>query len=175
MIASLQRQIVSLEGVMNTLCRELAESRGEPAPAWSLATAAAPAVTTTTTTSKTVTANKKAAPTSGPAPVWQLVGMDSNRRQEPLGATSCGRALAPHPPPTPPRPPACGPQTAAEHHNGCICRSGHLPVHPFVSSQPGSAQKDIKVAQGNIVLWGVGGVEEGSAPPPPPCRLALAA
>ena len=30
MIASLQRQIASLEGVINTLRRELAESRGEP-------------------------------------------------------------------------------------------------------------------------------------------------
>ena len=33
MIASLQRQIASLEGVINTLRRELAESRGEPTPA----------------------------------------------------------------------------------------------------------------------------------------------
>ena len=76
MIASVHRQFAFLEGVINTLRRELAESRGEPAPAWSLATAAAPAPTTTTTT----TANKKAGPTSRAAPVWPPAGRDPNRR-----------------------------------------------------------------------------------------------
>ena len=37
MIASLQRQIASLEGVINTLRRELAESWGELAPSQCLA------------------------------------------------------------------------------------------------------------------------------------------
>ena len=40
MIASLQRQVASLEGVINILRRELAESRGEQAVARSLAIAA---------------------------------------------------------------------------------------------------------------------------------------
>ena len=43
MIASLQRQIASLEGVIDTLCRKLAESQGEPAPTRSEATTAAEA------------------------------------------------------------------------------------------------------------------------------------
>ena len=54
-----------------------------------------------------------------------------------------------------------------EHRNGCLCRSGHMPAHPFASSQPYWPQEDIKEARGKIVLWGVGGVTEGSAPPPP--------
>ena len=47
MIASLERQIASLEGVINTLCRKLAESRGESAPTRPGAAAAAPAASTT--------------------------------------------------------------------------------------------------------------------------------
>ena len=55
MIASLQRQIASLEGVINTLRRELAQSRGEPvpeAPARTNAAAAAHAAPAATTTMK---------------------------------------------------------------------------------------------------------------------------
>ena len=58
-------------------------------------------------------------------------------------------------------------QRSLEHRGGCLCRVGHLPVHPFASSQPYSAREEIKFAKGNINLWGVGGVEEGSAPRPP--------
>ena len=42
-----------------------------------------------------------------------------------------------------------------------------MPAHPFASSQPYWAQEDIKTARSNIALWGIGGVAEGSAPPPP--------
>ena len=58
LIASLQRHIASLEGMINTLRRELAELPGEPAPARrrrGRATAAAPAATTATTTTTTTT------------------------------------------------------------------------------------------------------------------------
>ena len=54
-----------------------------------------------------------------------------------------------------------------EQRDGCLCRSGYLPAHAFISSQPYWAREDIKTARGNIVLRGVGGVAEGSAPPPP--------
>ena len=152
MIASLQRQIASLQGVIDTLCRELAESRGEPSVAQTLAAAAVPAASTKRTAAA---ATKRAAPATRAAPGWQLAG----------GGPSV-------PPPLPPGPRAYGRegQRSAElgAPKGCICRSWHLPDHPFVFSQPGRAHEDIKVARGNIVLWGVVGVEEGSAPPPPP-------
>ena len=71
MIASLQRQIASLEGVITHLRRELVESRDESALAQPMAAVAAPATTTTTTakaktatTTKTTTASKAAASTS---------------------------------------------------------------------------------------------------------------
>ena len=54
-----------------------------------------------------------------------------------------------------------------EHQDGCLCRSSHLPVHPFASSQPYWAQEDIKTALTNLNLWGVRGIAEGSAPPAP--------
>ena len=179
MVASLQCQIVSLQGVINTLRRELAESRGEPAPARSLATAAALAATTTKTTTtetskwtKTATANKAAAPTSRAAPTWQLPGRDPNRR--PRVAQGQQATAAPQSSPSaPPQSPCVWTGTSTgqrslEHRNGCLCRSGHLPVHPFASSQPYWAGEDIKIAKGNINLWGVQGVEEGFAPPHPP-------
>ena len=59
-----------------------------------------------------------------------------------------------------------------EHRNGCVCRSGYPFVHPFASSQPYWAPEDIKIAKGNIKLWGPGAFEEGSVPIPPPHRLA---
>ena len=64
MIALLRRQIASLEGIIHTLRRELAESPGEPAPSRSPTTTTAPAATTT----KTATAAKKAAPLSWASP-----------------------------------------------------------------------------------------------------------
>ena len=54
-------------------------------------------------------------------------------------------------------------QRSLEHRGSCLWWSGHLPVHPFASSQPYLAQARI-----NITVWGVGGIAEGSAPPPPP-------
>ena len=113
MIASLQRQIASLEGVINTLRHELAESRGaeprgEPAPALDPAALAAVA----TTTAAIAASAKKAAPknpqqasvpksdTARTAPAWQLVGGGPNRRsrnaqvQQPLA-----QSHRPAPPP----------------------------------------------------------------------------
>ena len=52
-----------------------------------------------------------------------------------------------------------------EHRERCLCRSGHLPPHPFASSHPYWAREDIKYAQGHIAQCG--GVKEGSPPPPP--------
>ena len=65
MIASLQRQIASLEGVINTLRRELAESRGEPAPAASAWTGTA---TAAQAAPMTTTAERKAASTTSLPP-----------------------------------------------------------------------------------------------------------
>ena len=87
MIASLQRQIASFEGVINTLRRELAETRGEPASTRPRATAPAPAASTkaaakakAATTTKTATASKVDASTSMAATTWQLAGRDPGRR-----------------------------------------------------------------------------------------------
>ena len=54
---------------------------------------------------------------------------------------------------------------------------GASPRPPPRLPEFGWAHKDIKVARGNIVLWGMGDVEEGSPPPPPrpPHRRAQAA
>ena len=83
MIASLQCQIASLEGVINTLGRELAESRGEPAPAASArsgtATAAQAAPTTTA-------AKRKAASTTPPR--------SSSERQDGSRSVQGARRLA---------------------------------------------------------------------------------
>ena len=65
MIASLQRQIASLEGVINTLRRELAESRGVPALAASARTGAA---TAAQAAPATTTTKRKAASTTPPPP-----------------------------------------------------------------------------------------------------------
>ena len=63
MIASLQRQIASLEGVPNTLRRELAESIGEPAPAAAARTGTAAAAQAAP---GTTAAKRKAASTTPP-------------------------------------------------------------------------------------------------------------
>ena len=57
-------------------------------------------------------------------------------------------------------------QRSPEHRNGCLCRSGHLPVNPLAFLQPMWTREDINFAKGNILLWGLGGVEEGSLPAP---------
>ena len=104
MIASLQLQIGSLEGVINALRRELAEWRGEPAPAQSPAAPSAPAATTM---AKTTTAAKKAAPATRAAPGWQLQGGGPNRC--PRSAQAQQTAAPPQqPPPLPPAPRKCG-------------------------------------------------------------------
>ena len=179
MIASLQRQIASLEGVINTLRRELGESRGEPAPASSARTDAAAAAqaapaATTTTKRKAASTTPHAAATNGTTAAtppktstsWQLAGSSHSRRSR--GAQEAPGAA----PPTPPKCPCVCTGTGSgyrslEHRDGCLCRSGHLPAHPYASSQPYRAQEDIKTARSNITLWGIGGVAEGSAPPPP--------
>ena len=76
-------------------------------------------------------------------------------------------------PPPPPQSPCVWTGTGSgyrslEHRDGCLCRLGHPPAHPFASSEPYWAQEDIKTARSNIALWGIGGVAEGSAPQPPP-------
>ena len=50
---------------------------------------------------------------------------------------------------------------------GVSAGRGISPPTPWPPRTP-NAHKDIKVARGNIVPWGVVGVEEGSTPPPPP-------
>ena len=146
MIASLQRQIASLEGVINTLRRELAESRGEPAPTRPRAAASAPAALTTAsaksraaTTTATAAADKAAASTSRAANTWQLAGQSHSRH--PKNAQAKQVAAAPRGSPAAPQS-LCvwtgtgSGQRSLEHRDGCLCRSGHLPVHPFASSQP---------------------------------------
>ena len=129
---------------------------------------------------KTAVAAKKATPTTRAAPDWQLAGVGwggvggggggQPAPPERPGATTCG--FTPASPPSPTRSPCVwtgkgSGRRTLEHRDGCICRSVHLPAHPFALSQPAWAHEDIKVARGNIVLWGLGGVEEGYAPPPP--------
>ena len=162
MIASLQRQIASLEGVINTPRRELAESRGEPAPTRPMTAAAAPAASATAaakakaaTTTTTAAADKVAASTSRAAIARQLAGQNHSRRSK--NAQAKQAAAAPRGFPPAPQPPCVwtctgSGQRSLEHGDGCLCRSGHLPVHPFASSQPYWAQKDIKTARGNINL-----------------------
>ena len=65
MIASLRRQITSLEGVINTLRRELAASRGETAPAASARTGTATAAQAAPKNTKT---KRNAASTTPPPP-----------------------------------------------------------------------------------------------------------
>ena len=93
MIASLQRQIAFLEGVINTR-RELAESRGEPAPAasaWTGAATAAQAAPAATTTKRKAastippaasTSGKTAAATPKTSAGWQLAGSSHSRRSK---------------------------------------------------------------------------------------------
>ena len=97
---------------------------------------------------------------------WQLVGSSHSRRSK--GAHEAPGAT----PPSSPQSPCVWTGTGSgyrslEHRDGCLCRSGHLPAHPFASSQPCWVQEDIKTARSNIALWGIGGVAEGPAPPPP--------
>ena len=180
MIASLQRQIASLEGVINTLRRELAESQGEPAPTRPRVAAAAPAASTTAAakakaamTTVSAAADKAAAPTSRAATTWRLAGQNHTRHSKNARAKQAAAAPRGSPPRTPVPVRVCvwtgigSGQRNLEHRDGCLYQSGHLPVHPFASSQPYRAQEDIKMARGNINLWGVGGVAEVSTPPPP--------
>ena len=76
MIASFQRQITSLEGVINTLRRELAESRGEPGPAASARTGAAAAAQAAPAAT---TAKRQAASTTPPPPRGSSTQQDGSR------------------------------------------------------------------------------------------------
>ena len=164
MIASLQRQIAFLEGVINTLRRELAQSRGEPAPASSARTGAAtaaqaaPAATTT---------KRKAASTT---PVRGITERQHGNRNAQDVRRLAARGLQPQPAlqgrpggtmGSTSNPPLHSPcvrtgtgsgYRSPEHRDGRLCRSGHLPVHPFACLQPYWAREDIKTARGNIVL-----------------------
>ena len=86
MIAWLQRQIASLEDIINIFRRELAEWRGEPAPAASARAGAAaaaqtaPAATTTTKRKNGSTNGKAAATPPMMSTRWQLAGFSHNRR-----------------------------------------------------------------------------------------------
>ena len=104
MIALVQRQIASLEGVINSLRRELVASRGEVAPARSPATTGAlAAMMTIATTTKTAAAAKKAAPTTRAAPGWQLAGGGGPSRR-PRNAQAQQAAASPQRSPPPPSP-----------------------------------------------------------------------
>ena len=108
-IASLQRQIPSFEGVIKTLRRELAESRGEPAPTRPSAAVAAPAASTiaaakakAATPAATAAADKAAAFTARTTSAWHLARQNHSRRCQ--NAQAKQAAAKPPPPPPPPTP-----------------------------------------------------------------------
>ena len=184
MIALLQRQIVSLEGVINTLRRVLAKSRGEPAPARIGAATAAQAAPMPTAAKRKATSTTPATAANGKAPAamskaataFQLAGPSHRRRLKGAQAPQWG---SPPPPPPHPRSPCVWTGTGSgyrslEHRDRCLCRSAPA-CSPLRLPQPYSAQEDIRTARSNIALWGIGGVAEGSAPPPPPRKPALVA
>ena len=117
--------------MINTLRRELA-------------TAAAPAATTTTaTTTNTLMSTKTAGANKATTPTSRAALSGSWRDGTPTGAPGTPRRskLQLHPgapPPTLPQYPCVwtgtvSGQRSLEHPNGCLCRSGHVPVHPFAS------------------------------------------
>ena len=142
MIALLRCQIAFLEGVINTLRREQAESRSEPAPTRLKAATAAPAASTTAAAkakAATAPADKTVAYTSRAATTWQLAGQNHSRRCK---GAQAKRAAAPIRDSSPtPRSPCVWTGTGSGHRsleqrNGYLCQSGHLPVHPFDSLEP---------------------------------------
>ena len=142
MIASLQRQIASLRGVINTLRRERTGSRGEAAPTRPTAAAAARAASTTAaakakaaTTATTAAADKAAASTSRAATTWQLAGQSHGRRFKNAQAKQV--ATVPRDSPPAPQSPCVktgtgSGQRSLEHRDRCLYRSGLLYVHMFV-------------------------------------------
>ena len=106
MIASLQRQIASLEGVINTFRRELAESRGEPALAASTRTGTATAAQAGRPNGRPhrrpPPRQQRAARRQPQRPTgWQLAGSSHSRRSK--GAQEAPGAAPPSPPLVPMR------------------------------------------------------------------------
>ena len=143
MIVSPHCQIASLEGVINTLRREPAESRGAPALAEIPAAPAAPAGPSGAGCDGDNDDGRSCQETGPRGPGGDLL-VAGGRGPQPTpperpGVANHGAAQCPAPPYSPPRSPwvwtgkgCC--QRSLEHRNGCLCRSGHLPEHPFASS-----------------------------------------
>ena len=169
------------EGVINTLRRELAESRGEPAPAASARTDAAAAAqaapAATTTTKRKATSTTSAAATNGTTAAmppktsrgWQLAGSSHSRRSQ--GAQEAPGAAPPIRPPVPMRVDGHRlglPEPGAPRRVPLPVRAPTCPPLRLLAALLGAGGHQVRLGQyPHIVLWGVGGVTEGSAPPPP--------